>query len=157
MTEIPAPVIKVSLVRFYVRLAAPAAALMAGLYVLRKVGALPLESPALARAGGPAVFIVSAVMALAAPIFHRGLFAHRVRGEKALSSSQYLSYQKTQITLALIAPYTAAAGLIMDITQFHLVGAFFFALYGLYYYYPFTGRIRRETRAFRVKPSTGEA
>lgn len=140
----------------YLKLAAPAVALFALMYALRKLGIGPLEGETLGRAGGPAVFIASAVLALAAPIFHRGMFAHGVRGEKAVSMERYTAYQKMQMSLALAAPYACLAGLVLDIARFHFLGAFFFALYGLYYYYPAESRIRREMRMFRVSQDMRE-
>jgi hypothetical protein len=150
MTENQQPKPAESLRKFYITLAAPALVLFVLLYGLRKFGIGPVEGELLARVGGPAVFIASAVLALAAPIFHRGMFAHGVRGVQAVSIGRYSAYQKKQMALALAASYACLFGLLLEITRFHFLGAFFFALYGLYYYYPSPNRIQREMRMFRV-------
>lgn len=135
---------------FYAVLVAPAAVIFALAYALRKLGVEPFENAGAGRIAGPAIFIAAAVLALALPIFHRGLFAHRLRGEKSVLPARYTVYQKTQIALAATASYFALAGFLLNVSRFHLLGAVLFALYGLYYYYPSELRIRREMRMFRV-------
>jgi hypothetical protein len=145
-----------SLRKFYVQLAAPAAALFVLIYVLRRFGLGPLENETLQLVGGPAVFISAALLSLAAPILHRGIFAHRIRNERSVVTERYTVYQKTQMALALSTPYVALAGFVMDVSRFHFLGAVLFALYGLYYYYPSENRIRREMRMFRVTDESSE-
>ena len=91
------------------------------------------------------------LFSIALPIFFRTLFAHNVRQEKSISETDLLRFERTFLCIALVTPYIALAGYILELPRFHLGGTVIMALYAVYYYYPSERRIRFEKRIFRVK------
>jgi len=99
----------------------------------------------------PLLFILSVVFAIALPIFFRTLFAHNVRQKKSVSEVDLLKFERTFLYIALVTPYIALAGYMLELPRFHLGGTVIMALYALYYYYPSKRRVQFERRIFRVK------
>jgi hypothetical protein len=99
----------------------------------------------------PLVFGLSVVFAIALPIFFRSLFAHKVRQEKSVSEADLLKFERTFLHIALVTPYIALAGYMLELPRFHLGGTVIMALYAVYYYFPSQKRIQFERRIFRVR------
>ena len=99
----------------------------------------------------PLLFILSVVFAIALPIFFRTLFAHNVRKKKSVSEDDLLRFERTFLYIALVTPYIALVGYMLELPRFHLGGTVIMALYALYYYYPSQRRVQFERRIFRVK------
>ena len=99
----------------------------------------------------PLVFILSAVFAIALPLFLRTLFVRKVHQQKSVSEADLLAFERTFLYVALVAPYLTLIGYLLALPRFHLTGKLLMALYAVYYYYPSQKRIRFERRVFRVK------
>jgi hypothetical protein len=99
----------------------------------------------------PLLFILSVVFAIALPIFCRVLFANSVRQKKGVSEADLLKFERIFLYIALVTPYIALAGYMLELPRFHLGGTVIMALYAVYYYYPSQKRIQFERRIFRVK------
>jgi hypothetical protein len=99
----------------------------------------------------PLLFSLSVVFAIALPIFFRSLFAHKVRQKKGVSEADLLKFERTFLYIALVTPYIALAGYVLELPRFHLGGTVIMALYAVYYYFPSQKRIQFERRIFRVR------
>ncbi len=99
----------------------------------------------------PTVFVLAVVLAVAAPIFIRSLFAHRMRNHKAVPQPAWMQFERRLIVVSLMAPYLVAPAVLLDFPDFYFVGVVLMALYAAYYFYPSQKRIRFERRIFRVK------
>jgi len=99
----------------------------------------------------PLLFILSVVFSIALPVFLRTVFAHSVRQKKSVSEADLLKFERTFLYIALVTPFIALAGYILELPRFHLGGTVIMALYAVYYYFPSQKRIQFERRIFRVR------
>lgn len=99
----------------------------------------------------PLLFILSVVFAIALPIFFRTLFANNVRQKKSVSEADLLRFERIFLYIALVTPYIALAGYILELPRFHLGGIVIMALYAVYYYFPSQKRVQFEKRMFRAE------
>ena len=99
----------------------------------------------------PLLFILSVIFATALPIFFRTLFANSVRQQKSVSQEDLLKFERAFLYIALVTPYIALAGYMLELPRFHLGGIVIMALYAVYYYFPSKKRIQSERRIFRVR------
>ena len=100
---------------------------------------------------GPAVFIVSVILAIALPILFRTLFAHKVRHQKSVSETDLLKFERIFLYVALLTPYVTLTAYFFELPRFYCAGTVLMALYAVYYYYPSERRITFEKRIFRVR------
>ncbi len=98
----------------------------------------------------PLLLALSVIFALGLPVFFRALFAHSVREQKSVPEAALLRFERTFLSIALVTPYLALTGYLLDFPRFHLTGSVLMALYAVYYYFPSQRRIRFEKRIFRV-------
>jgi hypothetical protein len=99
----------------------------------------------------PLLFVLSVVFAIGLPILFRTLFANSVRQKKSVSEADLLKFERSFLYIALVTPYIALAGYMLELSRFHLGGTVIMALYAAYYYFPSQKRIQFERRIFRVK------
>ena len=99
----------------------------------------------------PLIFIVSACLAVALPIFYRTVFANKRRHQTHTVEEDWLKFERNLLYIAMATPYVALIAQILKLPRFHLGGTIIMALYALYYYYPSKKRIDYERRIFRVK------
>ncbi|WP_022660306.1 hypothetical protein [Paucidesulfovibrio longus] len=142
--------IRRTLLRHYLLLVGPAAvvaALWAGLKALALVNPVQGVSAAVA---GPALFILAAVLALAAPIPLRARFVNRVAGKRSVDPEAFLEFEKLLLSVSLPSVWAAVAAYVLEANLFHVAGSLLAALYAAYYYYPSPQRVAHEMRLFRV-------
>ena len=99
----------------------------------------------------PIVFVLSVIFGLAAPIFFRSLFAHKMRNEKSTTESKLIRFEQSLIRIALVTPYLGLLAYLFEFKQFYFTATFLVTLYAVYYFYPSQKRIAFEKRIFRVK------
>lgn len=97
-----------------------------------------------------AVFVVSAITAIACPLFLRTVFAHSVRNQKTVQAVEFLSFQRRLLWISQITPYLAFMAVFCDFPRFYAVAIVLMGLYALYYYYPSQRRIDFDKKIFRV-------
>ncbi len=102
----------------------------------------------------PLVFVLSVAFAVALPVFHRSLFAHRIRKKTAVSEGDWLAFERKLMRIALVTPYLVMPAFLLEIPRFYFAGTVLMALYAGYYFYPSGKRIQFERRLFRVAPET---
>lgn len=99
----------------------------------------------------PFIFFLSAVFALAAPIFYRTVFAHSVRDMKTTTAHELLIFERNLIRIALITPYMGLVAYMLDFPNVYFGGCILMSLYALYYFYPSQARLAFEKRIFKVR------
>ncbi len=97
------------------------------------------------------IFILSAVTAIAGPLFLRTIFAHSMRDEQQVLKKKFLSFQKKILLISLITPYLAFISIVCDFPKFYTSAIALMALYAGYYYFPSQKRIDFDKKIFRVK------
>ena len=97
------------------------------------------------------VFVLSAVTAIAGPLFLRTLFAHAMREKTRVSAEKFLSFQKKILWISQITPYFAFTAVFFDFPRFYAGAIVLMALYAVYYYFPSEKRISFDRKIFRVK------
>ncbi|MCD4721982.1 MAG: hypothetical protein K8S13_19285 [Desulfobacula sp.] len=97
------------------------------------------------------LFILSAVTAIAGPLFFRTLFAHSMRKQKQVPAKEFLSFQRKILWISQITPYYAFAAVLCDFPRFYAAAIVLMALYAVYYYFPSRKRINFDRKIFRVK------
>lgn len=97
------------------------------------------------------IFILSAVTALAGPLFLRTLFAHSMRNETGATAQKFLTFQKTNLWISQITPYFAFIAVFCDFPRFYGGAIVLMALYAVYYFFPSEKRISFDQKIFRVK------
>lgn len=146
--------IRKALLTRYVIVLVPAALVFAGWAAVRNLGAPP--DPIAPDVMGPASFICAIVAAIALPLFYRDRFVKSVAAQKAVEPAPFLAFEKTQLTLALLSAYCAAAAYVCTVNLFHFGGSFLAALYAAYYHFPSQARVAQEMRLFRVGQAPAE-
>lgn len=142
--------IRSALFRRYLTMLAPAAVILAGWAACRQAGLAPILDKTVLDVVGPGTFIAAIVMAAAAPLLCRVRFVKSVSGQQSVDLDAFLSFEKTMLSLALLATYAAAGAYVAGVSNFHFGGAFLAALYAAYYYFPSHKRVTQEMRLFRV-------
>jgi hypothetical protein len=97
------------------------------------------------------VFVVSAVTALAGPLFLRTLFAHSLRNKTGTTAKKFLVFQQNTLWLSQTTPYLAFVAVFCDFPRFYGGAIVLMALYALYYFFPSEQRISFDRKIFRVK------
>ncbi len=97
------------------------------------------------------LFILSAITAIAGPLFFRTLFAHSMRKQKQVPAKEFLSFQRKILWISQITPYFAFAAVLCDFPRFYAAAIVLMALYAVYYYFPSQKRINFDRKIFRVK------
>ncbi|HGY12352.1 MAG TPA: hypothetical protein ENK36_08330 [Desulfobacterales bacterium] len=97
------------------------------------------------------LFVLSAITAIAGPLFLRTLFAHSMREKTQVPAKEFLSFQKKILWISLITPYFAFAAVLCDFPRFYATAIVLMALYAVYYYFPSQKRIDFDRKIFRVK------
>lgn len=134
----------------YFSLLAPAAAGFLLVFGLKTAALAPHGLARPPQAVGILLFVLSMVFAVAAPIFMRTLFAHRVRRQRKISESDLTGFERRLIRVALAAPYCSLAAYCLELPGFYFNGSFLAALYAVYYYFPSQKRVDFEKKLFRV-------
>nr|WP_321513685.1 hypothetical protein [uncultured Pseudodesulfovibrio sp.] len=138
------------LFRRYLQMLAPATVLFGGWAACRQAGLAPQMPDGTTAVVGPITFIAAIALAVALPLLYRIRFVRSVEGQKSVESAPFITFQLNLMTIALIAPFAAAAGYIAGVANFHFAGAFLASLYAAYYYFPSKKRMTQEMRLFRV-------
>lgn len=97
------------------------------------------------------LFVLSAITAIAGPLFFRTLFAHSVREQKQIQVKEFLTFQKKILWISLITPYFAFITVLCDFPRFFAAAIVLMALYAIYYYFPSQKRINFDRKIFRIK------
>jgi len=97
------------------------------------------------------LFVLSAITAIAGPLFFRTLFAHSMRKQSQVPAKEFLFFQKKILWISMITPYLAFTAVLCDFPRFFTVAIVLMALYAVYYYFPSQKRIDFDQKIFRVK------
>jgi hypothetical protein len=100
---------------------------------------------------GPWLFSLAVVLAVAAPVVVRTLFAHRMRHNRVVAEADFFQFQRRMIHWALLTPYLAVAACLIPLPRFFFAGIILATLYAVYYTYPSRRRIGFDRRLFRVR------
>jgi len=100
-----------------------------------------------------AIFMLAVIFALAGPIFYRSFFAHRQRYKSDVTQTVLFKFECHLIAMALVVPYLALAGYVLQLPRLHLTATLLMALYAIYYYYPSQKRIGFDMHIFRAVDS----
>jgi hypothetical protein len=137
--------------KLYVALMAPVIIGFLAVIALQRFGYtfdLPVRVQAVMA---PTIFILASGFALAGPIFYRSLFGHRQRNRGKVPRAELYRYERTLTIMALVTPYLALVGYVLQLPRFHLTATLLMALYAIYYYYPSEKRILFDMKIFRAE------
>ncbi len=95
-------------------------------------------------------FILSAITAIAGPLFIRTYFAHSKRNEKQVSKESFKKFQKGLMNLSMLTPFFAFIAIVSEFEKFYCASIIMFALYSIYYYFPTKKRVDFDKKIFRV-------
>ncbi len=137
--------------RTYFFLLIPAIVGFICIYLLKKFNLFHLGQSQFMSILAPSVFVLSVIFGIAAPIFFRSLFAHKMSNEKSTPESKLIRFERSLIRIALVTPYLGLVAYFLEFQKFYFSATFIMALYAIYYFYPSQKRIAFEKRIFRVK------
>jgi len=120
------------------------------IYLSKKFNLFHLGQPQFISILAPLVFVLSVIFAIAAPIFFRSLFAHKISNEKSTTESKLIKFEQSLIRIALVTPYLGLVAYFFEFQKFYFSATFIMTLYAVYYFYPSQKRIAFEKRIFRV-------
>ncbi len=138
--------------RVYVALLAPAVALFAALYVVRKLelvdtGAIRAAHPML----GMGIFFLAAVFGVAAPLLLRTFFVYKHRTAQYIEEKELERFEGQLLQVSLVTPYLAVLAAFFEIRTVYFAMTVLAAFYALYYFYPSEKRVSYEKKIFRVR------
>lgn len=99
---------------------------------------------------GPLIFILCIAFAIAFPIFHRTLFAHKNRDLISVPEEKLFKFERTLIYFVMMTPYLALTAYFFELPRFYTTSAILIGLYAVYYFYPSQTRIAFDRRLFRA-------
>jgi hypothetical protein len=134
----------------YIALFLPVAAGFIMLHLLDGAGLLLFDTKAYCTVLAPSLFTMAALFSIGLPILYRSYVAHKLRGYKRISWSEFMRFERHLIYIALTTPYLALMALAFKVPGFHFAGIVLMALYAAYYFYPSKKRLTFEKRLFRV-------
>lgn len=135
----------------YFRLLIPAIIGFLCIYLLKALNGVHVGKPPYLSMLAPLVFVLSVFFAIAAPVFFRSLFAHKLRYEKSTTEPRLIKFEKGLIRIALVTPYLGWVAYFFEFEKFYFSAIVIMALYAVYYFYPSKKKIAFEKRIFRVK------
>ena len=138
------------LIMVYYLWLAPAIAGFIGVYLSRYVHQPPLIPVRCLTLIAPAIFILTAFVAIAGPILLRSFFAHQQKNHSKTSQTVLFKFERMLIGISMIAPYLALVAYYLQLPRFHVAGTFLMALYAVYYYYPSAKRLALDKHVYRV-------
>jgi len=121
------------------------------IYLSKKFNFFNFDQPQFISILAPLVFVLSVIFGIAAPIFFRSLFAHKMSNKKNTSESKLIKFEQNLIRIALVTPYLGLVAYLFEFQKFYFSAIFIMALYAVYYFYPSQKRIAFEKRIFRVR------
>lgn len=95
-------------------------------------------------------FVLSAITAIAGPLFLRTLFAHFMRDKKQVSIDSFEKFQKGLISISMLTPFFAFIAVVCEFEKFYSASIIILALYAIYYYFPSKKRIGFDKKIFRI-------
>lgn len=142
--------IQTRLKKFYYCLLLPPVAIIVAVLMARSMDLIEpirlMNTQLVARV----IFILAISLAVAAPVFLRTLFAHRMRLSIRTAPDEFFRLQQRLIGAALLTPYLILVTCLVDFPRFYHAGVILSAIYAGYYYYPSPRRIAFDQRIFRV-------
>ncbi len=151
-TENSWPSLEARLRKCYIAMLAPAIVGFIVVVLARSFSAQAVVAAGfLQRVIASVLFASAFAFGIAFPILFRTLFVHKNRHEKGISEDVLFKFERNTLYIALITPYIALAGFLLEIPRFHLVGTLLACFYAVYYFYPSRKRIQYERRIFRAK------
>ena len=139
------------LTKFYLAVVAPALAGFFALGLLRPIDP-PMTLPAQIRTYvSSAIFVLTAVFALAGPILYRSIFAHAHRQLHQVPQAELFAFERNLTGMALVTPYLALMAYFLQLPRFYLAASLLMALYAVYYYYPSQKRLAFDEKIFRTR------
>jgi hypothetical protein len=107
-------------------------------------------APRVSTSCGPAVFILTAVCALAGPILFRTLFAHRKRNQTHIAVDAFFTFERHLILIGMAALGLAMAADFLAVPPFYRSGTLLIALYAVYCGFPSQKRLALDRRIYRA-------
>ncbi|MCD4741515.1 MAG: hypothetical protein K8R67_03390 [Desulfobacteraceae bacterium] len=95
-------------------------------------------------------FVLSAITAIAGPLFLRTLFAHFMRDKKNVSIDSFKKFQKGLISISMLTPFFAFIAVVCEFEKFYSASIIILSLYAIYYYFPSKKRIVFDKKIFRI-------
>jgi hypothetical protein len=144
-----------ALKRKYYIVVTPAILVAIALIIFKRYDILQINpTPFILNTLAPLVFILTALLALAAPIYYRAIFNRKIKDYKSLTPEKFYSYERNTIYFITLTPYLVLTAYILQLPQFFFGGTVLFSLYALYFYYPSERRFDNEQRIYRIKEKT---
>ncbi|GAB6904911.1 conserved membrane hypothetical protein [Desulfosarcina cetonica] len=143
---------QIRLRKFYFRILLPPVAGLAVLLALRAGHLIQPVDLDRGRQLAPWLFLLAIVLAVAAPVYLRASFAHRMRKAHQTPSSDFYGFQRRLIGISLASVYLLPVIGLVQLSQFYQSGVVLAALYAIYYQYPSLRRLAFDRRLFRVLP-----
>jgi hypothetical protein len=107
-------------------------------------------APHVRASGGPTIFILTAVCALAGPIFYRTLFAHSKRNHTSIAADAFFVFERRLILIGMAALGLAMVADFLTVPSFFRSGTLLIGLYAVYCSFPSQKRLALDRRLYRV-------
>jgi len=106
--------------------------------------------PHLSASCGPALFILTAICALAGPILYRTLFAYHKRASVQIATTAFVRFERHLILIGMAALGLAMVTDFLALPSFYRSGTLLIALYAAYCGFPSQKRLALDRRLYRV-------
>jgi hypothetical protein len=136
--------------RIYLRWLATVALVWTGGRVAQHVMPGFSAPPYVSASCGPALFILTAICALAGPILYRTLFAYHKRASVQISTTAFIRFERHLILIGMAALGLAMVADFLAVTSFYRSGTLLIALYATYCGFPSQKRLTLDRRLYRV-------
>jgi hypothetical protein len=148
--RLPNMALQTRLKKYYFCLLLPPIVIVAAVLTARALDLIVPLHLAHGQVVARALFILAIILAVAAPVLLRTLFAHRMRRATRTPQAEWFRLQQRLIGVALLTPYLILVTCLVDLPRLYHAGVILSALYAGYYHYPSVRRITFDQRIFRV-------
>jgi hypothetical protein len=107
-------------------------------------------APHARASSGPTIFILTAVCALAGPIFYRTLFAHSKRNHTSIAADAFFTFEHRLILIGMAALGLAMVADFLAVPSFYRSGTLLIGLYAVYCSFPSQKRLALDRRLYRA-------
>ncbi len=103
------------------------------------------------RVMSTAIMVFAAITSTILPVWYKIILIRKLRNKQKISTQNFVSMQFRIVITVSFSVYWIFPAYLYQLPEMPMVITAFFALYGLYYYYPSQKRIDTEKKIFKIE------
>ena len=138
-----------TLFNHYIKITVPGIVGVLMLYFFYKSG-VDILYPVSSRWLTAILLVITGLFSIVIPIWYRIIFMRRNKHRKALSTGEFIRFEKRFLSIASVSVYFLIIAFLVKTQGLPFAIMFIFVFYAIYFYYPSEKRIKSEKQIFKV-------